>query len=67
MDTDIKRLFGKAREKKRSEVQNTAIKQIRAVWKSGERSAVMRRPTGFGKTYTVAKLMNLQHKNGQKY
>lgn len=47
----------KKRLKKREEVQKNTLNQILSVWNNGGRSAVMIRPTGFGKTYTVARLL----------
>lgn len=48
----------KERLKKRDEVQRETIEQILKIWNNGSRSAVMIRPTGFGKTYTVARLLS---------
>ena len=48
----------KERLKKRDEVQKDTIEQILNIWNNGSRSAVMIRPTGFGKTFTIAKLLS---------
>lgn len=53
------------RLKKRNEVQRDTIEQILKIWNNGSRSAVMIRPTGFGKTYTVARLLSYTM-NGQR-
>ena len=47
-----------ARAVMRNKKQQEAIDQINAIWKT-EKSAILIRPTGFGKTYTVATLLNV--------
>ena len=56
------RLPYEKRAEARNDVQRRAIEQIFTIWKSGIRSAVLVRPTGFGKTYTVASLLNMDNK-----
>ena len=58
------RLSRDERIKGRARLQKEAIEQVMNIWRSGERSAVLIRPTGFGKTYTVASLLNKRKQDG---
>lgn len=48
-----------ARTEKRNEIQQKTIDDILRIWET-KQSAILIRPTGFGKTYTAANIINLE-------